>query len=138
MYRLASLSMVCLTLAIFLTGCGGGGGGASSGGIFTPPVQNGGSAPPAVSPPTTPSPNIATVIQGSIGFPTNTINSTSRLSLSRAHFALAKVDLRQKERNPLASVTVQLWATRDDGDGLGQNFGAGEELYTIVEIFKEA
>ena len=24
------------------------------------------------------------------------------------------------------------------GDGLGQNFGAGEELYTIVEIFKEA
>ena len=27
MYRLASLSMVCLTLAIFLTGCGGGGGG---------------------------------------------------------------------------------------------------------------
>ena len=69
MYRLASLSMVCLTLAIFLTGCGGGGGGASSGGIFTPPVQNGGSAPPTVSPPTTPSPNIATVIQGSIAFP---------------------------------------------------------------------
>ena len=30
------------------------------------------------------------------------------------------MDLRQKERNPLASVTVQLWATRDDGDGLGQ------------------
>ncbi len=120
LYRLASLSMVWLTLSLFLTGCGGGGGGASSGGVFTPPAQNGGSTPPAITPPSSPSPNIATVIQGSIGFPTDTNNSISRLNLSRIHFALAKVDLTQKQRNPLSSVTVQLWATRDDGDGLGQ------------------
>ena len=92
----------------------------SSGGIFTPPVQNGGSNPPVVNQPNTPSPNIATVIEGSIAYPTNANNSISRLNLARVHFALSKVDLTQKERNPLASVTVQLWATRDDGDGLGQ------------------
>ena len=96
LYRLASLSMIWLTLTLFLTGCGGGGGGTSSGGIFTPPVQNGGSNPPVVNQPNTPSPNIATVIEGSIAYPTNANNSISRLNLARVHFALSKVNLTQK------------------------------------------
>lgn len=126
-FRIVICSTICATLLSLLIGCGGGGGASSgqasplgSSGTGNLPSGGGGSTTNTRNLDPNSDPSIATVINGTVTFPSNIDRSASKVSSYRRHFALSSVNLVKPKQNPLTNVNVELWVTKNSGDGLGQ------------------